>query len=388
MLKLTAKALMKFCRKQFQKVPGMKIITGTRESEEALAILKETAVSGEMTIDIILLDIMMPNLSGYETCQRIRQLYTANQLPVIMLTAKNQVADLVMGFAAGANDYITKPIAKDELLSRVKTHLRLSKINTAYGRFVPHEFLHYLDKTTILDVSLGDQVQQTMTIMFADIRGFTTMSEQMTPKQNFDFINALLKRIGPIIREHDGFIDKYIGDAIMALFSDETDKAVGACLTILTRLAAYNVERVTEGKDPVRLGIGLHTGSLVLGTIGEAERMDTTVISDSVNLAARIEKLTRRYDADLLISEQTLNAMSNADRHLIRFIGEVAVSGKSELVRVYEVFDAYSTGRLLAMAGIKQRYPQATDREVWEKWAQQHLGAALYEEVYGNISRS
>ena len=309
------------------------------DGAEALQILEETAVS----IDVILLDIMMPNLSGYETCQRIRQQYTASELPVIMLTAKNQVADLVMGFAAGANDYITKPFAKDELLSRVNTHLRLSKINTAYGRFVPHEFLHYLNKATILDVRLGDQVQQTMTIMFADIRGFTAMSEQMTPKQNFDFINALLNRIGPIIREYDGFIDKYIGDAVMALFSDEADKAVDACLAILERLAAYNVERMTDGKVPIRLGIGLHTGSLMLGTIGEEERMDTTVISDSVNLSARIEKLTRYYDVDLLISEQTLNSMSDPDQHLIRFIGEVEVSGKSELVRVYEVFDADET---------------------------------------------
>jgi len=131
------------------------------DGAEALKILEETAFSGEKAIDVILLDIMMPNLSGYETCQRIRQRYTANELPVIMLTAKNQVADLVMGFAAGANDYITKPFAKDELLSRVNTHLRLSKINTAYGRFVPHEFLYYLKKQTILDVRLGDQVQQT-----------------------------------------------------------------------------------------------------------------------------------------------------------------------------------------------------------------------------------
>ena len=304
---------------------------------EALAILEE------MAIDVILLDIMMPNLSGYETCQHIRQQYTASELPVIMLTAKNQIADLVMGFAAGANDYITKPFAKDELLSRVNTHLRLSKINTAYGRFVPHEFLHYLNKATILDVKLGDQVQQTMTIMFADIRGFTAMSEQMTPKQNFDFINALLNRIGPIIREYDGFIDKYIGDAVMALFSDEADKAVNACIAILERLAAYNTEREIDGKAPIRLGIGLHTGSLMLGTIGEEERMDTTVISDSVNLSARIEKLTRSYGANLLISEQTLMSMSNADDHLIRFIGEVEVSGKSKLVRVYEIFDADET---------------------------------------------
>jgi len=304
---------------------------------EALDLLQETPV------DIILLDIMMPHLSGYETCQRIRQQYTANELPIIMLTAKNQVSDLVMGFAAGANDYLTKPFSRDELLSRVNTHLRLAKINTAYGRFVPHEFLHFLNKQTILDVNLGDQAQYTMTIFFADMYNFTSLSEEMTPKQNFDFINALLKRIGPIIREHDGFIDKYIGDAVMALFSESANKAVDASIAILNRLVVYNTNRLADGKGTIRLGIGLHTGTLMLGTIGELERMDTTVISDSVNLAARIEKLTRKYNTDLLISEQTLSNLSNPDQYCIRFIGEVKVSGKSVFTRVYEVFDADET---------------------------------------------
>lgn len=319
---------------------------------EALDVMQETAV------DIILLDIMMPRLSGYETCQRIRQMYTANELPIIMLTAKNQVSDLVMGFAAGANDYLTKPFARDELLSRVNTHLRLAKINTAYGRFVPHEFLHYLNKQTILDVNLGDQAQYTMTIFFADMYNFTSLSEEMTPKQNFDFINALLRRIGPIIRQHDGFIDKYIGDAVMALFSDDADKAVDASIAILERIRVYNTNRIKDGKKPIRLGIGLHTGTLILGTIGELERMDTTVISDAVNLASRVEKLTRNFNTDLLISEQALSNLTHPDRYYIRFIGETEVSGKSELVRVYEVFDADETA---------VREGKAATREIFER---------------------
>jgi two-component system sensor histidine kinase ChiS len=99
-----------------------------------------------------------------------------------------------------------------------KTHLRLAKINNAYGRFVPLEFLEFLDRESIIDVQLGDQVQKEMTVLFSDIRSFTTLSEQMTPKETFDFINDYLQRVGPVIRDRHGFIDKYIGDAVMALF--------------------------------------------------------------------------------------------------------------------------------------------------------------------------
>jgi class 3 adenylate cyclase len=109
---------------------------------------------------------------------------------------------------------------KNELLARIKTHIELSKINVAYGRFVPHEFLRFLGHKSIVDVHLGDQVQKEMSILFADIRNFTTLSEGMSPKENFDFLNSYLKRVGPVIRNHNGFIDKYIGDAVMALFPD------------------------------------------------------------------------------------------------------------------------------------------------------------------------
>ena len=290
--------------------------------------------------DVVLLDVMMPHLSGYETCQLIRQEYTANELPVIMLTAKNQIADLVIGFAAGANDYLTKPFAKDELMSRLTTHLRLAKMHTAYGRFVPHEFLYFLNRESILDVKLGDQVQQVMTVFFADVRSFTTISEGMTPKENFDFLNNLLSRIGPIIRNHNGFIDKYIGDAIMALFPNSADFALQASIAMLQTLRTYNKQ--SPGRFPVQLGIGLHTGSLMLGTIGEILRMDTTVISDAVNLASRLEGLTKQYGADLLISEQTLSNLRDPERYLIRFLDQVQVKGKRMTTRVYEVFDADS----------------------------------------------
>ncbi|MEQ9484275.1 response regulator [Coleofasciculus sp. F4-SAH-05] len=290
--------------------------------------------------DLVILDIMMPKMSGYEVCQKIRQRFPATEMPIIMLTAKEQVSDLVEGLSVGANDYLTKPISKHELIARIKTHLYLSKINRAYGRFIPQEFLRFLGYESIVDVRLGDQVQQEMSIMFADIRNFTTLSESMSPQENFNFLNSYLKQVGPIIRKHQGFIDKYIGDAIMALFPATADDGLQAAIEIQKQVTSYNRDRENAGYPSITIGIGLHTGSLMLGTIGEQQRMESTVISDTVNLASRLEDLTKVYGASILISGYTLFCLADQSQYHYRFIGQVQVKGKKHLVPVFEVFDA------------------------------------------------
>ncbi len=297
------------------------------------------AVENGQKPDLVLLDVMMPKMSGYEVCQRLREKYPANELPVVMLTAKNQVGDLVQGFVSGANDYLPKPFSKNELLARIQTHLQLAKISAAYARFVPHEILHFLGKESILDVNLGDQVQEEMTIMFTDVRSFTSLSERMTPKENFDFINSLLSNIGPIIREYGGFIDKYIGDAIMALFPGPVDDAVQAAIAMRKRLAVYNEERRANEQAPIEIGIGIHTGGLMLGTIGETQRMEGTVISDAVNTAARLEGLTKRYNVHLIISEDTLHRLADTGNYHYRILDRVQVKGRHKAVSVYAIFD-------------------------------------------------
>jgi signal transduction histidine kinase/DNA-binding response OmpR family regulator len=277
--------------------------TGGREALELL--------DNGLNPDLVVLDIMMPFISGYQVCQKIREHYLVNQLPVVMLTARTQVNDLQDGFESGANDYITKPFSKNELVARIKTHLKLAKINAAYNRFVPHEFLQFLEKESIVEVRLGDYVQKEMTIMFSDVRSFTSLSEKMTPKENFDFLNMFLGGVGPCIREHRGFIDKYLGDGIMALFPESPVDAVEAALAMQVQLDEFNTHRATEGYPPIKIGIGLHTGSLILGTIGEEKRMEGTVISDAVNLASRLEGLTKWYGCTLIISEQTLKALGS-----------------------------------------------------------------------------
>jgi PAS domain S-box-containing protein len=289
--------------------------------------------------DLILLDIMMPKMSGYQVCQKIREQFPASEMPVVMLTAKNQVSDLVAGLDAGANDYLSKPVLKNELLARIKTHINLSKINIAYGRFVPHEFLRFLGHKSIVDVRLGDQILKEMSIMFADIRDFTTLSEEISPKENFDFLNSYLSRVGPIIRQHNGFIDKYIGDAVMALFPDTADEAVQAAIAMQQQVSLYNSDRQKLGYPSLAIGIGLHRGSLMLGTIGEERRMESTVIADAVNLASRLEDLTKVYGASILISGPTLFSLETLTQYEYRFIGQVQVKGKRERVSVFEIFE-------------------------------------------------
>ena len=215
-----------------------------------------------------------------------------------------------------------------------------SELTDAYGRFVPHQFLNLLGYESIIDVNLGDQVQEEMSVLFADIRDFTTLSETMTPQENFNFINAYLSRMEPAITSNNGFIDKYIGDAIMALFSDFADDAVKAGIAMLNILTNYNEDRQRVGYVPIQIGIGINSGSLMLGTVGGKSRMDSTVISDAVNLASRIEGLTKDYSVPLLISHQTLERLRNPADYAIRIVDKVQVKGKSQYVVVYEVFDA------------------------------------------------
>jgi predicted ATPase/class 3 adenylate cyclase len=225
-------------------------------------------------------------------------------------------------------------------IENARLYTNMEELNKAYFRFVPRQFIQLLQKESIVDVQLNDQVQKEMSVLFADIRDFTALSENMTPEENFKFINSYLSRMEPAIIENQGFIDKYIGDGIMALFSGGADDAVKAGIAMLHRLNEYNQCRTQKGYAPIRIGIGINTGSLMLGTVGGHSRMDGTVISDTVNLASRIEGLTKNYGVSLLISHQTLSQLQDANQYAFRMIAQVKVKGKSVAVTVYEVFDA------------------------------------------------
>lgn len=231
--------------------------------------------------------------------------------------------------------------------SRAFLHIeRLSRnledTNRAYARFVPTGFLEHLNKKGVTEIELGDQVEAHMAILFSDIRDFTRLSETMSPKENFDFLNSYLKRVSPVVLKHGGFIDKYIGDAVMALFPGRAEDAVNAAVEMQSTVRELNHLRMKRGFEPIQIGIGLHYGRLILGTVGYADRMDGTVISDDVNTASRIEGLTKTYGAHILASGSLITQMDDPTRYRLRRVDTVQVKGKTRAVSIFEVYDGLS----------------------------------------------
>ncbi len=289
--------------------------------------------------DLVLLDIMMPNMSGYEVCEIIRKEHLTSELPIVLLTAKNRVNDLVVGFNVGANDYLTKPFSKNELLSRIKTHLNLNRIHKATSRFVPSEFLKSVGRDAITEVVLGDHIEKEVTVLFTDIRAYTSLSESMTPEQNFKFVNAYVGRMGPTIQNNQGFVNQYLGDGIMALFPKDANHALKASIAMQKTIYKYNIKRIEEGYVPISVGMGMHTGDLVMGIIGDVDRNDTAIIADTVNTASRMEGVTKYYGANIIVSEDSLRTIDNKEDYNFRYLGKVKVKGKYNVIGIYECFD-------------------------------------------------
>lgn len=210
----------------------------------------------------------------------------------------------------------------------------------AYRRFLPHQFLGMLGKASVADIRLGDAVERNLTVLFSDIRGFTALSDGMRPRETFRFINAYLREMEPALYRSHGIVDKYIGDAIMALFPTGADDALRGAIGMLIRLRRFNAARRRSGASPIRVGMGLNAGLAMAGAVGGTRRVEATVISDAVNLASRVQALTKVYGVPLLISEHVYHSLEDAAAHDIRFVDRVRIRGKEQPQSVYEVFDA------------------------------------------------
>ncbi|TVQ39164.1 MAG: GAF domain-containing protein [Geminicoccaceae bacterium] len=214
----------------------------------------------------------------------------------------------------------------------------LMHLNRAYERFVPREFLAHLGRASIVDVALGDQVAADMTVLFLDIRNFTGLSERLSPEATFRFINTFLRLVEPAVGRHRGFVDKYTGDGLMALFTD-ADDALRAANDILRALDATAPSGIVVDGHRIEVGLGLHSGLLMLGTIGGETRMDGTVIAAAVNLASRIEKLNKVYGTRVLVSEATRAKLRTPGAYCLRSIARVRARADLDLV-LFEAFDA------------------------------------------------
>lgn len=213
------------------------------------------------------------------------------------------------------------------------------RINAKISKFVPNAFIHSLGRKDIMEIKLGDSVAQEVTVLFSDIRNYTTLAEQMTPEENFQFVNAFNRRMGPIIQQNNGFVNQYLGDAIMALFKNTPQDALKSAIQMQNILSIYNQKRIEKKWPLIKIGIGFHTGSLIMGIIGDEHRMDAATISDSVNIAARIESLTKHYGVSILLSEDSYQQITDKETFSCLYLGKVLVKGKRQPIGIYECYD-------------------------------------------------
>jgi class 3 adenylate cyclase len=261
-----------------------------------------------------------------------------HELPAAFSPARR---DVVATVAAQAAISIHNATLYEELRASLAAQETLTR---SYQRFVPQQFLAALGKRSILDVGPGDHIHREITVLFADVRGFTTLAERLGPSETFRFINRYTAAIAPAIHAHGGFINGFLGDGIMALFPTSADDAVAGSVAMQEAVRRFNLERAGSGEPDVRIGIGLNTGPLVLGTIGVEDRMDSGVSGDAVNLASRIEGMTKMYGAPIVIGESTYQRLQAPERFSMRELDYVVAVGRKQAVRVYEVMDGEDAG--------------------------------------------
>jgi len=302
--------------------------------------------------DLVLLDVKMPGLTGYEVCQKIRSNEETQLLPVIMLTALDEVSDKIKGIEAGADDFLCKPFNPNEILSRVKSLLRIKKIQdeleeknnllkTLFGRYMSEDIAAEIVANPEEHLSLGGNKREA-TILFGDLRGFTGISESIDSQDLIEIINVYLTHVYDAVVEFGGSLDKIRGDGIMAIFGapiahkDDPLRAVRCALRIQKCL-----KEVSFPKFPnisLNIGIGINTGIVIAGNVGTERRMDYTVIGDEVNIAQRFED--NAGPGQILVTNNTYKGVK--DMVQVRELGSIRLKGKSEGILAYDVLDCLS----------------------------------------------
>jgi class 3 adenylate cyclase len=298
---------------------GYAVVTA-ENGQEALERMKS------QRFDLILLDIMMPVMSGLDVLKVIRNRYTVAELPVIMATAKDQGADVVEALTMGANDYVTKPLDFPVVLARAETQLNLKRAMEEIkrlanelekrNRFIKYTFGRYLSEEVVdrlLETKEGLRLggeKREVTLLLADLRGFTAMADRFTPEQVVRVLNKYLGTMADIIVGHQGTIDEFIGDAILAIFGapetreDDAARACACAAAMQLAMKEVNAFNRREGLPEVEMGIAVNTGQVIVGNIGSQTRAKYGVVGTHVNLAGRIEGFT--VGDQVLVSASTI----------------------------------------------------------------------------------
>jgi adenylate cyclase len=270
------------------------------------------ALSGEKALqivmsqdppDLILLDIMMPGIDGYEVCRRLKENKATSEIPVIFLTAKTDVEDEQKGLELGAVDYITKPVSPPIVLVRVKNHLMLQSareylkeknqfLENTFSRYVPSRVIDQLKETHVDEFLKMDKRQ--VSILFVDVRGFTAIGNQLSPEEVQEVVNSFLENMVKCVEEMEGMVDKFLGDGLMAIFGaplrqeGHAWQALSAAVSMQKLHKLWMEDRQAANKPAGAIGVGVATGDVVVGNIGTSNRMEYTALGHLVNLASRL----------------------------------------------------------------------------------------------------
>ncbi len=342
-------------REQFiRHLPGHDVEVA-QDGAEALEILDELCAQGT-PVPAVISDHIMPGMKGDELLARVHRMLPDTR--TILLTGQADV-DAV---GRAVNDaalyrYITKPWDQGDLTLTVREAVRsfiterqvreqqarLAAAHEAATRFVPYEFLSLLGRSELAEVRRGDSVLRPISVYYSDIRSYTSLIEGHTAAENLAWINEYLGWMEGPIHRHGGFVEGVAGDAILALFGTGADAVVRAAMESFAALGEFNAVRAGRGERPLSIGIGLSTGECLLGVLGGADRLKCGVVGDAVNLAARVEGLTRHL-GKLLITGQTRDALADPGRYALRYVDRVRVKGLNAATDLYEVLDVLDAG--------------------------------------------
>lgn len=231
----------------------------------------------------------------------------------------------------------------------------LKKTNLEYEKFVPKQFMKFLGKNSILELELGNQVQREVTTMFVDIQNSTTISKTLSLEDNFNYINSYLNIVSPIIRKYGGFVDKYLGDGILAVFI----KAQNALeCSVAINKAIENQNQTNKNMPNLEAFISINTGEVIFGVVGEEERKSPTIISDTVNLTSKMENFNKFFGSKVIFSKSTLNALKIDYPLSYRYVGSLTFNDK-EYLTIFESLEVYSKKKREKLEDCKTDFEQA-----------------------------
>lgn len=291
--------------------------------------------------DLILLDIMMPFMDGFAVLRELKADSRLRDIPVIVISAMHDLASMVDGIKQGAEDYLPKPFEPTLLHARIAASLE-KKLLRDQQRKLLHTFAteEIAEEMLKNGFSLGGR-NMDASIMFVDIRAFTTYTEQHAPAEVIEFLNSYFEAMFAPIAHHGGIVNQIIGDGFMALFGTlamTTDHRTQAALTAMEMMVVldeFNRKRAEQNALPIKIGIGIASGKVIAGYVGTQHRATYTCVGDAVNLASRLENYTKVAACPILMEEETC---ANLPATIpIKLMGQVLFKGKATPVTIYTI---------------------------------------------------